>query len=336
MLKNLLLTFGVIALTGLTLYHINSVSNANLLKTQFLEFKEKYNKSYGTKSELEYRFEVFKKTVERISMNNSDPSKTHISGINKFSDLTFSEFKTRYLTKMDRSGNLNLSESLDKVKVKPAKRDWRSSKGAVGKVKNQGNCGSCWAFSTIASLETAFWQKNKKSVNLSEQELVDCAGGKYENEGCDGGLMDDAYKYIIDHKVATEKAYPYRAIDQKCSKRNRKKSGRVAVASFSYVQAGVNGLTKAAAKQVVSVAIEVQDDFMDYSSGVYTNNANCGEELNHGVAVVGYNTSVKKPYYIVRNSWGSDWGLNGYVKMAIGSGSGTCGIANDQNVVPKL
>ena len=336
MLNKLLISLGVLALTGLTIYHLNAESENSSLRNQFFDFKIKYDKSYGGKSELEYRFNVFKQTLNRINSVNSDSSRTHTAAVNKFSDLTFSEFKSKFLTKMNRSADLNSNEKLKK-KIVPKKKDWRAKKGAVGKVKNQEDCGSCWAFSTVASLENAVWQKTKKSVNLSEQELVDCAGGKYENEGCNGGLMDDAYKYIIDNKIATEKSYPYRAVDQKCSKKNKKKGGRVAVSSFSYVKGGVNGLIKAAAKQVVSVAIEVQDDLMDYSSGVYTNNdPSCGQELNHGVAVVGYNTAVKKAYYIVRNSWGADWGLGGYFKIETGKGNGTCGIANSTNVVPKL
>lgn len=336
MIKKLLFSLGVLALTGFTLYHLQSSSREDHKRKQFMTFKNTHEKNYESLSELEYRFEIFKQTLQRIEAVNSDPSRTHTAAVNKFSDLTFAEFKSKYLTNMNRSADLSFSETL--TKKTPKQRDWRKSKGAVGAVKNQADCGSCWAFSTVASLETAVWQKTKKSQSFSEQELVDCAGGKYGNLGCDGGLMDSAYQYIADKKIGTEKAYPYKARTMKCNKKNLKKKGRQGVKSYKVVKKGVNALTSAAAKQVVSVAIEVQDDFMDYSKGVYSNNdSDCGAELNHGVAVVGYNTTAKKPYYIVRNSWGADWGLKGYVNMAISKGTGTCGIASgDSNVVPVL
>ena len=335
MQNKLILALSTLALTGLLLYKMAQPSNDSILRNQFLYFKIRFNKSYGSASELEYRFSVFKSTLDRIEKNNSDPQKTHTARVNKFSDLTFAEFKARFLTNLNRSANASFVDNFE-AGVSPKKMDWRTKKGAVGKVKNQGACGSCWAFSTVASLETRVWQSTKKSVSLSEQELVDCAKGEYGNYGCNGGLQDEAFKYIIDNQIGTEKAYPYRGRDQKCSKKNKKKGERVSVESFDYVKEGVTALTKAAAKNVVSVSIEVQDDFMDYASGVYTNDESCGDQLNHAVTLVGYNTAVKKAYYIVRNSWGADWGIDGYVKMAIGTGDGTCGIANDSNVVPQV
>lgn len=336
MINKLLISFGILTLTGLTVYHLHRLSEEAGHRKTFLLFKDTHNKTYESLSELEYRFSVFRQTLRRIEAVNSDPSKTHWAAVNKFSDLTFAEFKAKYLSNMNRSADLSFTEELSKKG--PKKRDWRQKKGAVGKVKNQADCGSCWAFSTIASLETAVWQKTKKSNSYSEQELVDCAGGKYGNEGCYGGLMDSAYDYIVDNKIATEKAYPYKAVTNKCSKKNKKKAGRQGASSFKYVKKGVNALTKAAAATVISVAIEVQDDLMDYAGGVYSNDdPDCGSELNHGVAVVGYNTTTKKPYFIVRNSWGPDWGQKGYVYMAISKGTGTCGIASGQNnVFPVL
>ena len=316
MLNKLLISLSVLALTGFTIYQLSSESLESSSRKQFLDFKIEFNKSYGSKSELEYRFNIFKQTLKRIDSVNSDSTRSHTAAVNKFSDLTFAEFKSKFLRKMEQpKKEETLDASLGKV---PKKKDWRQTKGAVGKVKNQEDCGSCWAFSTIASLETAVFQKTKKSVNLSEQELVDCAGGKYNNAGCDGGMMDDAYRYIIDNKVATEKNYPYKAVDHKCSKKNRQKGGRVAVSKFKYVKQGVNNLVNAAAKQVVSVSIEVRDDMMDYSEGIYSNSdSSCGDELNHGVAVVGYNNAVKSKYFIVRNSWGADWGMAGFIKLSL-------------------
>ena len=298
-----------------------------------MEFKSKYNKSYGSKHELQYRFEVFKSTVAKIEASNADPSKKFKMGVNKFSDLTFPEFKNQYL--MPAKKNPNHGKKVLTGKIIKGQKDWRQTAGAVGPVKNQEQCGSCWAFSTVASLEFAYWKENGKSASFSEQELVDCAGGNYGNYGCNGGLMNYAYDYILDNKLDRESSYPYRAVDQTCNHSNKK--NRYSVKSYSLLQpANVNTLAKVAQNQVVSVAIEVQDDFMSYESGVYHADSDCGYQLNHGVAVVGFNTKVKNGYFIVRNSWGPDWGLDGYIKMAVSKGEGTCGIAGESDVYPDL
>ena len=333
-MKTLLIALTAMALTGTALYFMSQPSSEEQLRSAFLVFKAKHNKSYGSKTELEFRFEVFKLSVDRIQKSNADSANRFRLAVNKFADLTFPEFRNQYLLRAKK--NPNFKKSLKNAsKPKKGKKDWRKVKHAVGPVKNQEQCGSCWAFSTNASLEFAYFKQTGKTGSFSEQELVDCAGGKYENEGCNGGLMDTAYDYIIDHSIDTEKTYPYRAVDQKC-KASKKKS-RFTVKSYSYLKpANVVSLVKAAQAQVVSVAIEVQDDFMFYDSGVYHAGADCGEELDHGVAVVGYNTKVKDGYFIVRNSWGADWGLEGYIKMAVGTGEGTCGIAGDSDVYPNL
>ena len=333
MINKLLLSLGVLALTGITVYQLSSSSQEETLRSRFMQFKQDFNKSYGSPSELEFRFGVFKSTVARINRNNADSSKTHVAAINKFSDLTFSEFKNSYLNDFKKSADLSSTAELT-FTGKPSV-DWRTTKG-VNPVKNQAQCGSCWAFSTTASLEFATFVKDSRVVSLSEQELVDCAGS-YGNNGCNGGLMAYAYDYIRGSKIALEANYPYRAVDQTCSSVNRAKPNREGAPPYSFISpANVNGLLSAAENQVVSVAIEVQNDFMDYHSGVYTSDPYCGYSLNHGVAVVGYNTSASVPYFIVRNSWGASWGDRGYIKMAVASGSGTCGIANSSDVYPNL
>ena len=333
MINKLLITMGVLALTGITVYQLHSASQENELRSRFMQFKEDFSKSYGSPSELEFRFGVFKTTVARVNKNNSDKTKTHTAGINKFSDLTFAEFKTMYLTDFNQSADLTSTEEVTfngKASV-----DWRTTDG-VGPVKNQAQCGSCWAFSTTASLEFATFVEDKRVVSLSEQELVDCST-TYGNNGCNGGLMAYAYDYIRGYKLALESNYPYRAVDGTCSSTNRAKPNREGSPPYSTISpANVNGLLAAAENQVVSVAIEVQNDFMDYSGGVYTSDPYCGYQLNHGVAVVGYNNSASVPYFIVRNSWGGSWGLEGYINMAVSTGSGTCGIANASDVFPNL
>ena len=314
MIKQVFWVLTTLALTGLVLYSLNpSDSDA---RAQFDAFKIQYKKSYGSQAELEYRFAVFQETLARVNRVNADSSKRFTLAINKFADLKFSEFKAKYLNDMKKGANSEPMDSLDLTGL-PSNVDWRSHEGSVGPVKNQEQCGSCWAFSTVASFENAIWRNSSKSVSLSEQELVDCSNAQ-GNMGCNGGLMANAYDYIKLYELGTEKSYPYRAYDQTCSQRNKRKAGRQEVTDYSVISpANVKGLIAAASQGVVSVAIEVQDDFMSYYSGVYHNDASCGDALDHGVAVVGYNTEDADAYFIVRNSWGADWGDEGYIKMAI-------------------
>jgi C1A family cysteine protease len=164
--------------------------------------------------------------------------------------------------------------------------DWRDCK-VVTPVKNQGMCGSCWAFSTTGSMESFLAITTKTLPNLSEQELVDCSRS-YGNYGCNGGLMTGAYNYIKDHKLATEKDYPYKARTNRCA---RKDTGdRYTVSSYQVMTRGnanVSGLTAMLKKGPVSVAIEVRSDFQLYHSGVYAFKKSCGRALNHGVLLVG-------------------------------------------------
>jgi hypothetical protein len=204
--------------------------------------------------------------------------------------------------------------------------DWRT-KGAVTPVKNQGQCGSCWAFSTTGSVEGAVAIKTGKLTSVSEQQLVDCSGAE-GNQGCNGGLMDYAFEYIIKNGgLDTESDYAYTARDGSC---NAAKAATKASSISSYKDVAHNSeaqLIAAVTQQPVSVAIEAdQSGFQLYKSGVFS--GPCGTQLDHGVLAVGYNTdSTGKNYWIVKNSWGASWGLQGYILMAQGKGAaGICGI----------
>jgi C1A family cysteine protease len=327
-MKGLILALSALAITGLTLMALSNKSD-NDLREQFMTFKAKYNKSYGSKNELEYRFTVFSSNVELIKGSNADSSKRFTLAQNQFTDMTFDEFKNQYL--MNPKEN-EAHSTLMSAPLKSGNVDWRTVTGAVGAVKNQGQCGSCWAFSTVASMETSYFLRFNKFVSFSEQQLVDCASS-YGNHGCNGGLMPFAYEYIIDNKLTTESAYPYRGVQGTC--RASSMTEKYGIDSFAQINpVDVNGLMAGLDQTVVSVAIEVQNDFMFYNSGVYHSTSSCGQQLNHGVAAVGYNSQSSDPYFIVRNSWGPGWGLGGYVRMALGSGSGTCGIANPTDTYP--
>jgi len=237
---------------------------------------------------------------------------------------TFDSNRSEYLR--THHDNINILTT----KVVPPKIDWRE-KGVVTNVKNQGECGSCWAFSATEAIESEYSLKRNQLYNLSEQELVDCSG-YLGNQGCDGGSMASAFQYVIQNGLCLNMSYPYRAIDGICQ--NQTCTKRVHIDKYhSVITNNEKQLEKAVAKQPVSVAIQAnQQSFQLYKSGVYSDPM-CGNELDHGVLIVGYGYDelYNMNYWIVRNSWGPSWGENGYIRMLKDSGNpqGQCGIAMD-------
>lgn len=217
----------------------------------------------------------------------------------------------------------------------PASVNWVTA-GGVTPVKDQGQCGSCWSFSTTGSLEGAFFVKYGKLHSFSEQQLVDCDnrknGGK--DMGCNGGLMDNAFEWIDKNNgLCTEADYPYTSGVTKTAGTCRTTCTLVddsKVTTYTDVTASSDSAMMAAlAKQPVSIAIEAdQKEFQLYKSGVFT--AACGTNLDHGVLVVGYGSLNGEDYYLVKNSWGTSWGAGGYIMLGRGSqynsGNGQCGM----------
>ncbi|KAL3628925.1 hypothetical protein CASFOL_027971 [Castilleja foliolosa] len=280
------------------------------------------------------RFNVFKANARYIHNFNKE-DKPYKLKLNKFADLTSHEFRSIYADarvkhhRMLRSGLHGGNETFmyEDVQNTPPSVDWRK-KGAVVGVKDQGQCGSCWAFSTVVAVEGINQIKTNKLVALSEQELVDC--DTESNQGCDGGLMDAAFEFIIKKGgITTEEKYPYKARNGKCDV-VKVNSPEVSIDAYENVpENDEDALLKAAANQPIAVAIDAgSSDFQFYSEGVFT--GECGTELNHGVAVVGYGaTTDGTKYWIVRNSWGAEWGEQGYIRMQRGieDKEGLCGIA---------
>jgi len=281
------------------------------------------------------RFAIFKENVKYIDSVNKKDGLYKLK-LNKFADLSNEEFKAMHMkTKMEKHKSLRGDRGVKSgsfmyqhSKRLPSSIDWRK-KGAVTPVKNQGQCGSCWAFSTIAAVEGINYITTGKLVSLSEQQLVDCSK---ENSGCNGGLMDYAFQYIVENGgLLTEDDYPYTAADGECTATEIGSEEVAAIIDgFEDVPANDEGaLKKVVAHQPVSVAIEASSqDFQFYAEGVFT--GQCGTELDHGVVAVGYGKSPEGVnYWIVRNSWGPEWGEEGYIKMQRGieAPEGLCGIA---------
>ncbi|KAJ4846843.1 hypothetical protein Tsubulata_030512 [Turnera subulata] len=279
------------------------------------------------------RFNVFKANVKHVH-NTNKMDKPYKLKLNKFADMTNHEFKSTYagskvkhhrmLRGASQGSGSFMYENVDKV---PPSVDWRK-KGAVTPVKDQGQCGSCWAFSTVVAVEGINYLKTNKLVSLSEQELVDCDTS--ENQGCNGGLMEIAFEFIKEKGgLTTEDYYPYQAEDGSC---DTAKEDKPAVSIDGHEKVPANNeaaLLKAVANQPISVAIDAGgSDFQFYSEGVFT--GECGKELDHGVAIVGYGSTLDgTKYWIVKNSWGAEWGEKGYIRMqrGVSDKEGLCGIA---------
>ncbi|MEH8639159.1 C1 family peptidase, partial [Klebsiella pneumoniae] len=225
--------------------------------------------------EYTHRFRIFRDNLAYIRVFNS-MGDTMVLGVNEFADMDFIEFRSKYLTHRfpaRESVNVETFEGL----TAPTSVDWRT-KGAVTGVKNQGQCGSCWAFSTTGSVEGAWFLAGHTLVSLSEQQLVDCSR-TFGNMGCNGGLMDDAFKYIISNKgITTEANYPYTAKDGVC---NKAKAETIAATISSYTDVATNNptaLQNAVAQQPISIAVEAdQNAWQLYKTGVVTKN--CGTNL---------------------------------------------------------
>ncbi|KAL3533793.1 hypothetical protein ACH5RR_007314 [Cinchona calisaya] len=303
----------------------------NLNEASMIEKHEQWMAQYGTvyKNEIEKanRYKIFKENVEFIESFNKAGTKSFKLGINKFADLTNEEFRaTRngYKPKECKGTSFRY----ENVSAVPSSMDWRK-KGAVTGIKDQGQCGCCWAFSAVAAMEGIHQLKSGKLISLSEQELVDCDTSG-EDQGCNGGLMDDAFTFIINNKgLTTEGNYPYQAVDGTCNT-NKEASHAAKITGFEDVTANSeSALLKAVANQPVSVAIDASGSaFQFYKTGVFT--GDCGTELDHGVTAVGYGKSSDgTKYWLVKNSWGTSWGENGYILMQrdIDAQEGLCGIA---------
>jgi C1A family cysteine protease len=298
---------------------------------QFSNFQERFHKRYENIQELELRFKVFRENLRNIILHNLDTRQNFTMGINQFTDLTAQEFKDTYVSglKYASVGSYGCKTFSSSSVGAPNSLDWRS-KGAVTSVKDQGQCGSCWTFSSTGAIEGAWAIAKGQLIDLAEQQLVDCATGiSYGSHGCNGGQMEGAFKYVIEHGQCTLTSYPYTAIDGTC-----KSCSTVAhISSCSDVKPNDQISLKAAvAQQPVAIAIEADTRyFQSYSSGVLTSSS-CGTNLDHGVLIVGYGEENGLQYWLVKNSWGTTWGDKGYVKIARSESTndaGICGIAMD-------
>ncbi|CAF0975592.1 unnamed protein product [Rotaria sordida] len=297
-------------------------------------FKRVHEKQYNSVEEETTRRAIWEANLAKIRKHNLEADldiHTYTLGMNRFGDMTHEEFKTQMngfrMSAKTQTDEYDRHTFLAPSNVViPAAVDWRKQ-GYVTPIKDQGQCGSCWAFSATGSLEGQHFAKTKKLVSLSEQNLVDCSD-KFGNMGCDGGLMDQAFQYIKANKgIDTEVSYPYEARDGKC--RFKKENTGATDTGFVDIKSTNESALQIAIATVgpISIGIDAsQDSFQFYSSGVY-NEPDCSStDLDHGVLAVGYDKAGKQEYYIVKNSWGTSWGQEGYIWMSRNK-KNQCGIA---------
>ncbi|XP_029114147.1 cathepsin L.1 [Scleropages formosus] len=310
-------------------------ASVSLEDLEFHAWKLKFGKSYRSPAEEEQRRLTWLSNRKRVLIHNmlaDQGIKTYRLGMTFFADMDNKEYRRVafrsclgfFNTTKARRGSTYLTQT--GVIGLPATVDWRD-KGYVTPVKDQKSCGSCWAFSATGSLEGQNFRKTNKLVSLSEQQLVDCSGD-FGNFGCGGGLMDQAFEYIkANGGIDTEDSYPYEAEDGTC----RFKPENVGATCSGYVDipSGDENALKEAVATVgpVSVAIDAgHESFQLYQSGVYSEEECSSTDLDHGVLAVGYGTENGQDYWLVKNSWGLDWGDQGYIKMSRNK-KNQCGIA---------
>jgi KDEL-tailed cysteine endopeptidase len=305
---------------------------------QFNIFQNRFNKVYSTLEEVETRFDIFKTNWINIIHHNSLPNQNFTMGINQFTDLTPYEFKTKFTRNIDtKVGSYGCNSFTNSPSSNaPTSIDWRK-KNAVTSVKDQGQCGSCWTFSSTGASEGAWAIKTGNLIDLSEEQLVECATGmQYGSHGCNGGQMEGAFKYLIQNGQCSLSSYPYTSGTGKSG--SCKSCTPVAhFASCSDVKPNDQiSLKGAVLQQPVAVAIEADTKYFQSYSGGIIDSPSCGTTLDHGVLIVGYGEENGMKYWILKNSWSTSWGEEGYFRILRSDSTndpGICGVAMDPSFI---
>jgi len=315
--------------------HRTALEHDLYVENRWNKWKTTHNKIYQDGEEALLRQLVWRENLKKVEEHNRRyraGKVTYSLAMNKFADLMPEEMIAMI------NGYRNISQGHRRFPPRaiyrrhrniriPDEIDWRDE-GYVTPVKNQGQCGSCWAFATTGAMEGQVFATTGRLISLSAQNLVDCASGQPIGTGCEGNNFPAAYEYMKNYGVESWDDYPYTAQDGRCNF----DAGKSVIKATGYVQidqGDEDALTEAIAeKGPISVAVDASQ-FSLYKDGVFDNSDCSSTQLNHGILAVGYGTSDDgDEYYIVKNSWGEDWGIEGYILMSRNRDN-QCGIATD-------
>jgi len=310
-----------------------NVDTASVTPQDYITYKrylQLYPRTYTT-PDFWSHLSIFTTNNDYITKHNTNLTTHYRLGWNNLTDMDPQDFRKTYLGfKMDTSPRPCTGYCHNTTNPIPNSIDWRAA-GIVTNVKNQGQCGSCWAFSAIGAIEGQHARQTGNLVSLSEQNLVDCvSASKYNCYGCEGGWPDKAMEYVTNnHGIDTEKSYPYLAVDEGCEYKKNSSGGNISrVVSIDYgnMKALYNALGTIGP---ISVAIDAENDFQFYKSGIFRSTTCSKTQLDHAVLAIGYGVTLKNETFImIKNSWGEDWGMNGYIYFS-GDIDNMCGIATN-------
>jgi len=326
MKKNIIFTLLVFVLPAIFALKIGYKAPS----AEFHNFIITYNKTYSAQ-EFSLRSSIFEKNLIEIAKLNAQARAQGLNtkyGVTKFTDLTSEEFKSQFMGYKKIDNDLNKVAIPSFVGAIPESYDWRSQ-GAVTPVKNQEQCGSCWAFSATEGVESAWFLAKKQLIELSPQQIVSC--DNYD-AGCDGGDLPTAFKYISQSGLETSKAYPYTSgsgQDGTCKYNSNDVVARIS--GFKYATTNGNEtqmLLEMIPHGPLSICVDAST-WQNYQGGVVTHG--CGDSLDHCVQIVGWGKTGSTPYWIIRNSWGTDWGISGYIWVE--RGKDECGVSDEATYV---